>query len=52
MPADILVIKISAFKEQTPKERARMLFKRSKAGMALTDDEVKTVKQFYPFMRG
>lgn len=38
-------------KPMTDKARARMYFKRHKAGMTLTNGEILLVKRFYPFMR-
>lgn len=38
-------------KPMTDKARARMYFKRWKAGMTLKPDEILMVKKFYPFMR-
>lgn len=43
---------MNEFKKQTPTENAHMLYKRHKAGMTLSDAEIKIVKKFYPFMRG
>jgi hypothetical protein len=37
--------------KQTAKKEAHMYFKRHKAGMELTDEQIKIVKRFYPFMR-
>lgn len=39
-------------KQRNRKKDAHMYFKRHKAGMELTDDQIALVKRFYPFMRG
>jgi hypothetical protein len=38
-------------KPMSDKRKAHMLFKRFKAGMSITDDEMILVKQYYPFVR-
>ena len=40
-----------AKKPMTDKAKARMYFKRWKAGMTLTLEEILMVKKYYPFMR-
>lgn len=42
---------IMAEKKQSEKERARMYFKRLKAGMGISHDELLLVKRYYPHMR-